>query len=247
MTDRGVSDYDMPNRTWPSADLTGIPDRSLETLLEGATPAADTPMPLQHVADVLAALRVAPAADEAAGHTAAIAEFRRQIGGSSRLRHRSRRRPALLTPPPLLRTRIGAAATAAVVGMSALAAAAYAGALPAAAQQVAHDTIGAPRPAPKPAAGLVTSHRGTPVGPDASGHPAFGLCTAYLAGKERGRAAEKSVAFRNLEHAAGGADNVLAYCAGVTHPGSGRSTRHHQGGGSKASSSTRPTGKPPHR
>ena len=59
MTDRGVSDYDMPNRTWPRADVSGIPDASLSALLADA-PAADSPA-LRPVADVLAALRAEPA------------------------------------------------------------------------------------------------------------------------------------------------------------------------------------------
>jgi hypothetical protein len=245
MTDRGVSDYDMPNRTWPAADPAGIPDRSLEALLEGTTPAADTPAPLRHVAEVLAVLRAAPAADEGAGQAAAIAEFRRRVVSPSLL-HARRRQPALLLPPPLLRTRVGAAATAAVVGLGGLAGAAYAGALPAAAQLVAHDTIGAPGPMPKPPASPAASHHATPVGPNASGQPRFGLCTAYLHGKERGRAAEKSVAFRNLERAAGGADSVRAYCAGVPHPGAAQSNARHQGDGSQSRDKAHPTGKPPH-
>ena len=240
MTDRGVSDYDMPNRTWPpSADVSGIPDAALSGLLAGDTPGADAPASLHRVADALAALRAEPAADEKAGQAAALAEFRSRVGLSPQPFRTRRTRPAVLMP--LLRTRAGAAGTAAVIGFGGILAAAYADALPAAAQMVAHNTIGAPRPAADHQDNPGAGHRGTPVGPDATGHPRFGLCTAYLHGKEHGNAAVKSVAFRNLEKAAGGAANVRSYCAGVLHPGA---SQDH--GEPPASQKPHPTGRPPH-
>jgi len=243
MSDRGVSDYDMPNRTWPPRnDASGIPDASLAALLESGTPAADTPAALRHVADVLAALQAEPAADEAAGQATAIAEFRNRVGVPKQPARSRWRRPAVLTPPPLLRSRVGAAATAVVVGLGGLAAAAYAGALPASAQLVAHNTIGAP--VPKQHDGGATGRHGTPVGPNASGHAAFGLCTAYVHGKEAGSEATKSVAFRALEKAAGGAANVPAYCEGVLHPGA--SNARHPDGRPDETVKPHPTGKPPH-
>ncbi len=121
-------------------------------------------------------------------------------------------------------------AAAAAVAVGATATAAYAGALPASMQNLAHDTIGAP-----PAhSGASPASSATPVGPDASGHAAYGLCTAYAHLKANGSASQKAVAFRNLATAAGGAANVTAYCAGVAHPGatpSGKPASH-------------PTGKP---
>lgn len=247
MTDGGVSDYDMPNCTWPpAAEASGITDASLGALLEGGTPGPDAPLRLQHVADVLGALRAGPMADEVAGQDAAVAEYRARIGRSAQSAHSGRRRRAVLTPPPLLRTRVGTAAAAAVVGLGGVAAAAYAGALPAAAQQAAHDTIGAPRPSPRPHASPAAGHASTPAGPDASGHPRSGLCTAYLDGKQRGRQDEKSVAFRNLEQAAGGTANVPGYCAGVPHPGVSPPQARHQDGGRQPGDRTHPTGKPPH-
>jgi hypothetical protein len=242
MTDRGVSDYDMPNRTWPpSAEVSGIPETALASLLAGDTPPVDESASLRHLADVLAALRAQPAADERAGQAAALAEFRRRNGDRPQLSRSRRISPAALMP--LLRTRAGAAGTAAVLGFGGIVAAAYADALPAAAQVVAHDTIGAPRPnhQDNPAAG----HSGTPVGPNASGQPRFGLCTAYLHGKEHGSAAQKSVAFRNLVKAAGGAANIQSYCASVPHPGASQpAARRH--GEPAASEKPHPTGKPPH-
>lgn len=245
MTDRGVSDYDMPNRTWPHrTELSVIPDAALSALLSGDMPAVDAPASLQHVADVLLALRAEPAADETTGQTAALAEFRRRVGGSPQPARPRRIRPAVLMPR--LRTRAGAAGTAAVLGFGGIAAAAYADALPAAAQTIAHDAIGAPRPATghqdSPAAG----HSGLPAGPNASGHPRFGLCTAYSHAQEHGSAAEKSVAFRNLASAAGGAANVPGYCAGVAHPGISQSTTRQHTGEPESGDKPHPTGKPPH-
>lgn len=108
-----------------------------------------------------------------------------------------------------------AAAAVAAVALGGAASAAYAGALPAPAQKLAHDTIGAPSPHPSGSPGA----HATPVGPDATGPAAFGLCTAYKHAMVHGTAAQKSVAFRNLAAAAGGSANVTAYCATVAHPG----------------------------
>jgi hypothetical protein len=244
MSDGGVSDYEMPNRTWPQpADVSGIPDTAFSALLEGATPEADAPAPLQHVADLLAALRAGPAADETAGRAAAAAEYRRRAGAPLRSSRPRRVRPAVFLP--MLRTRAGRAATVAVVGLGGIVVAAYAGALPAAAQQVAHDAIGAPQASnahDSPSAG----HGSTPVGPDASGHAKFGLCTAYAHGREHGSEAKTSVAFRNLVKAAGGAANVASYCARVPHPGALQSDAGDQGGQPGTADRTHSTGKPPH-
>jgi hypothetical protein len=245
MTHSGVFDYDMPNRTGPTrADVSGIPDAALSALLAGDMPAVDAPASLWHAADVLAALRAEPAADEAAGRAAALAEFRHRVSGSAQAARSRRISRAVLMP--LLRTRAGAAGTAAVLAFGGIAAAAYAGALPAAAQTVAHDTIGAPRPMPEHQGNPAAGNGGTPVGPNASGHPSFGLCTAYSHAREHGSAAQKSVAFRNLAKAAGGAGNVPSYCAAVSHPGASQSRARHLGGKPESGGKPHPTGKPPH-
>jgi hypothetical protein len=240
MTGRGVSDNDMPNRSWPSRrDVAGLPDAALAALLAGGALAPDAPPPLQHVADALAALRAAPANDEHVGHAAAVAEFHRRVGmsaGPVPFRHR---RPSVQRS---LRARIAVASATAVVGLGGLAAAAFADALPAAAQQLAHDTIGAPA-ADTDHSSHAARHTGTPVGPDARGHAAYGLCTAYAHATEHGDAAEKSVAFRNLERAAGGAARVASYCAAVPHPGA---TDHPEGKKSSTSSPRRTGTPPPH-
>ena len=64
----------------------------------------------------------------------------------------------------------------------------------------------------------------TPVGPDASGPAAFGLCNAWThhQGKD---IPGNSVAFRNLAKAAGGEAKIAAYCAKIPHPGSSNATK----------------------
>ena len=92
--------------------------------------------------------------------------------------------------------------------------------------------------------------KSTAVGPDATGPAAFGLCTAWGHVQTEGQVADKSVAFRNLATAAGGADKITAYCARVIRPGasltgkpathpSDKSATHPTG-----KSSSHPTGKP---
>jgi hypothetical protein len=57
-------------------------------------------------------------------------------------------------------------------------------------------------------------HGGRPVGPDATGPAAHGLCTAY-SHRGHGRSFGHSIAMRNLARAAGGADRIQAYCSSV--------------------------------
>jgi len=248
MRRRGVSDNDMPSFSSGARwDASGIPDAALAALLAGAAPSPDESAPLQNVADVLAALRVAPLSDEVAGKAAALAQFRQQVDMSSQPNRSRRRRPTLLSS--LLRAKAATAAAVTLVGMGGVATAAFADALPSSAQQLAHDTIGAPSPHAHSSAhasnNKKSDHGGTPVGPSASGSAAFGLCTAYAHAKQDGTAAQKAVAFRNLENAAGGAANVASFCASVPHPGasatphSGPPTSHPTG-----RPTTHPTGKP---
>ena len=102
------------------------------------------------------------------------------------------------------------------------------------------------------------STKSTAVGPDATGPAAFGLCTAWGHVQTEGQVADKSVAFRNLATAAGGAEKITAYCATVLRPGtsvtgkpathSGDKSATHSGDKSAThptgKSSSHPTGKP---
>ena len=84
---------------------------------------------------------------------------------------------------------------------------------------------------------------GTPVGPDASGPAAFGLCNAWTHHQAQDKDKPgNSVAFRNLAKAAGGEAKIAAYCAKVPHPGS---TTAHQDAQGQLDVRRRPTpGKP---
>lgn len=103
---------------------------------------------------------------------------------------------------------------AAVIGGTAVAA--YAHALPPAAQQIAHDTIGAPSPtdASDTNGTPTATPTATPVGPDATGPAAYGLCTAF----GHGGLNVSSTAYASLAKAANGAANIAAYCATIPAP-----------------------------
>ena len=146
----------------------------------------------------------------------------------------------------LLSAKAAAAAAVAAVTLGGAAAAASVGALPAPAQQFAHNTFGAPSPTASHSSG--SGQQATPNGPDATGPAAFGLCTAYAHAKAHGSATQKAVAFRNLAAAAGGARDVASFCSTVSHPGSSASARPaslpSQAQASAAPSPSHPTGKP---
>ena len=154
----------------------------------------------------------------------------------------------------LLSAKAGAAVAIVAVGLGGVATAAYAGKLPASAQQFAHDTIGAPAAHQSHHHGRATGQAGTPVGPNATGHARYGLCNAYAHVSEHGNGVHHSVAFRNLVKAAGGADKVAGYCADVPHPGASRSRSSHPTGkptthpnhptGKSKAHPNHPTGKP---
>ena len=124
----------------------------------------------------------------------------------------------------LLGAKFGAALAAGVVGFGGVAVAAAAGFLPDAAQDFAHNAVAVvPAAHPDKSAKQVKTAettKETPVGPDAiaEGHAAFGLCTAWTHAKDSGKAAEKSIAFRNLATAAGDATKIDAYCLTVAKP-----------------------------
>ena len=229
----------MPNFPWlRSQDAPEIGDASLAALLAGTEPAEGLAPGLQPLADALAALTARPASDELAGEAAALAEFGNRVGVPvpvSRSRHR---RHPLLTP--LLSARAAAVAAVAALSLGGFATAAFAGALPAPAQQFAHHTFGAPAADGGQPTGTHPSAATTPAGPDAAGPAASGLCTAWAHAKAHGTSGQQAVAFRNLAAAAGGASNVAAYCAAVPHPGASSSHAAHPAG----RPASHPTGKP---
>jgi hypothetical protein len=245
MTGGGVPDGDMPNFPWSGRrEVLPISDAALAALLSGTDLPAGSPPELRPVAEALGALTDGPAGDELAGEAVALAAFRDQFGVPGPVPRR-RRRPPLLAP--LLSAK--AAAAAAVLSIGGLATAAYAGALPAPAQQFAHSAIGAPAATHHPAATAHPAGSASPEGPDATAHPAFGLCTAWSHARAHGTHKQQAVAFRNLAAAAGGAAKVAAFCAAVPHPGStadpaGKPTAHSTGKPTAHPTPAHPTGKP---
>lgn len=152
----------MPNFPWPSrrdASVTGDP--SLAALLAWAQFPENPAPEMRRVGEILAALTAGPADDELAGETAVLVAYRSRpaMPRPAPRAHRRRRRPFSSFLP------VTAAAAAAILGLGALATAAYTGALPTPVQQIAHDIIGAPAAkANPPPAGL------SPVGQGATSH-----------------------------------------------------------------------------
>jgi hypothetical protein len=174
----------------------------------------------------LLAAATAPATSaELGGEDAIVAAFTqasRGISPSTPLPSRARSRPMLST---LLAGKVVAAAAASGIALAGTAAAAYTGNLPDALQDIAHQTIGAPaadlpdaateRPATPAATPTGRPATATPVGPDATGAAAYGLCTAW----DKGGLATKSVAYEALVKAAGGDTKIEEFCATVDQPG----------------------------
>jgi hypothetical protein len=133
-----------------------------------------------------------------------------------------------------LKTTLAVGATVLAVG--GVSAAAYAGALPATAQGLAHSAIGAPAPqarstdgvarfrvSPSPVSGQARRMAAAPptlaAGPEIDAPAVYGLCLAFDRAAAKQDDAAMAKAFRNLARAAGGASYVQAYCAGT--PASG--------------------------
>ena len=216
-------------------------DEHLEAMLSGQPLPQDANAELRGVFQLLATLREAPMDQiERRGQAEALNAFHQTFDGSDLSR---RRRPATLRA--LLSARVGAALAVGAVGFGSISAAAYTGVLPEGLQDLAHATLGAPAAhhddlaAPDDHGKGADRTAGSPatkaaVGPDATGLAAFGLCTAWEHAKTNGQATDKSIAFRNLATAAGGADNVIRYCAKIPHPGATATGKP----------SSHPTGKP---
>jgi hypothetical protein len=213
MTDRGVSDSDMPTfpgQTRPEA-------QALDALLSGTCRPEEVPADLRPVAEVLVALQAPPDRREVAGWGQALTVYR-EIAGRPGMPGRTRSRRARRIAPPL-GARFAAAAGAAMIAvLGGGVAAAYTGSLPGALQTIAHEAIAAPSVREGSAAPTPQSS-GHPAGPSVTGAAVYGLCNAYQHAEEHGNASQRSAAFRKLVNAAGGADQVAAYCASVPHPG----------------------------
>jgi hypothetical protein len=215
-----MNDPGSPERNRPDhEDAPTISDASLAALLADVRLPSGSAPQLRPLAESLALLTGRPSSDELDGEAATIAAFRREFGTVGRAHRPRRRREGRLRSAKSAAAVMGAA----LFGFGGLAAAAYAGTLPAPLQRLAHDIIAAPAPHPRP----VT--RPSAARPAVTGHSAYGLCIALARVEANGTAAQRAEAVTKLATAAGGADHVSAYCATVTHPARHVSTRPHQG------------------
>ncbi|MCW2909522.1 MAG: hypothetical protein JWL68_4311, partial [Actinomycetia bacterium] len=237
---RGGSDGEMSScPTPPQGGIPLIGDTVFEALLAANLTPPDAPAELRALAGAIAALNVAPAGHELAGEPAARAAYRGGFGRAARSARAHRRRHRVLGI--ILSAKLAAAAA---VAAGALTGAAYANALPAPVQGLAHHTLGAPAPHPATPPG----QPGIPPGPRPAAPDAQGLCNAWAHARADGQAREEAVAFRDLAAAAGGAARVTAYCA-APRPGtapSGQQVSHARGKRPSSSSTpaVHPTGQP---
>jgi hypothetical protein len=198
----------MPNFTWPGRpDAPSISDASLAALLTGTQVPPGSAPELRLLAEALAELTGGPAEAELDTEAETLAAFRVHFGAPGSAQRAGRaHRPRPRFRPLLLR----AAAAATILGLGGFATAAYAGALPAGLQRLAHDFADAPAAGTQHAAGPSQA---------APGQPGYGLCTAWARAKARGTRKQQAVAFRELASAAGGPGDVTAYCAAAARPG----------------------------
>jgi hypothetical protein len=224
---------------------------TLERLLQGRLDAGSAPPGYGGLARLLAAATAPAAPEELAGERLAMASFAAAM----------RSHPPILVPRrtavprKVFSMKAAAAALVAVLSVGGVAAAAS-GLLPGQASPVADQapaTTGAGVGAHGLGKAAVASMGGTAqaastdgqgrasaVGPDATAAARAGLCRAWQAGQaaDHGRRMD-SVAFQALADAAGGADNIAAYCEDIT-AGSSVGT-HGQGQASPPSVSAPPT------
>jgi hypothetical protein len=237
-------------------------------MLGGRPVPGDSAPELDALARLLASASGPATEAELSGEAAAVAAFA-QVTGDSDLAPTALRRKRM--PAPALSSKLAVAVAAGAASVGGFAAAAYANVLPGPLQNVAHNVIGAAasqdhrtptasdetteteptEPTPTEATPTAPTPSATPVGPDATGNAMYGLCTAWAASSVHGNAMN-AVAFRNLATAAGGADNIPAFCAAVTPPGpptthpGGPNTTHPTGPPTSAPSTGKPSDLPTH-
>jgi hypothetical protein len=165
------------------------------------------------VAELFEALTAEPRAHELVGMAESLSLYRSDIARTAPTPGPARR-TAVLTS--LIGARTGAAIAGVAIGLGAASVVAYSATRPPTEPVMISPAAATDNPDAKPA--------DRPVGPDATGPAAFGLCNAWANhqkqqdGVER---AEGSIAMRNLAIAAGGEDKIAAYCATIPHPGNG--------------------------
>lgn len=133
----------MPNLPWNRQPAPLTPDElAFEALLSGAPLPVDAPRDAYLAGDVMTALRASATSDELDGFASASAMYRQRYAPSRRHGRSLRRSPA--TRASRLSARGAAALAVGAIGLGGIGTAAFAGALPDTAQDVAHHLIGAP-------------------------------------------------------------------------------------------------------
>jgi hypothetical protein len=222
-----ASSADMRRAGGAAADPLALDEDTVERLLTGALPPAQSPSGYAEVARLLAAAAAPPHPSELTGGAAALAELRavartrRRVARTRRAERRSRRRRVGLAVVMVT----GALATG---GAAALASGHLPGPVRDAARSILA-TVGAEptTPTPPPSApgstgagsGLTGAGRPEPsgsTGPAGAGPVPGpgreGLCQAYLASRDHRGKNMDAAAFRLLAEAAGGSGEILAYC-----------------------------------
>jgi hypothetical protein len=240
-----------PPLWFPEAALPAADQDLLEQLLEGRLDPASAPPGYGGLARLLAAATAPATPEELADAQRTMAAFAAAM--RSHPPTLSPRRTAV--PRKVLTMKAAAAALVAALSLGGVAAAAS-GLLPDQASPVADQapattgadaaTHGLGKAAAANLGGSARAgsaagqDRASAVGPDVTGAARAGLCRAWQAGQgaDHGRRMD-SVAFQALVEAAGGADQVAAYCQDVT-PGSSAGAQG-QGQASPPSVSAPPT------
>jgi hypothetical protein len=145
MSGSDASSPEMPGFPLSRRPAMPLDESVLDALLTGRSLPPDAPCQARAVADMLASLADPAVPGALAGEAAARRAFARAASPASTSRAGGQhRRQAPRRLPAALTTRLAAAAMACIVALGGVAAAAYAGALPAAIQDFAHRVIDAP-------------------------------------------------------------------------------------------------------
>lgn len=234
MSGPDASSPEMPGFPFFRRPAMPLDESVLDALLTGQFLPPDAPEQARTVQHMLASLADPAVPGALAGEAGARRAFVRAaslVSASPATRRRALRRPRRFAAS--LTSKLAAGLAAVIVGAGGAAAAAYAGALPAPIQDLAHDAIGAP-PARQPA----------PNAPEVHG-AVSGQCAAYQRAKKHGGSAAAAAEFAKLASAAGGAGKIDAYCAAVQKAAIGPASSRH--GTAKTHGKTTAHGKPrPH-
>jgi hypothetical protein len=234
MSGPDASSAEMPGFPFFRRPAMPLDESVLDALLTGQSLPPDAPEQARTVAHMLASLADPAVPGALAGEADARRAFVRAasvVSASPATRRRASRRPRRFAAS--LTSKLAAALVAVTVGLGGAAAAAYAGALPAPIQDLAHDAIGAPRANPP-----------APDAPEVQ-RAVSGQCAAYERAKNHGGSAAVAAEFARLASAAGGAGKIDGYCAAVQKAATGPASSRH--GTAKAHGKTTAHGKPkPH-